>query len=67
MGYSIKEAIDERQQEVDKALQESDSEKLFQLAELFKEEGDDEEAEVLLATAKRIERDEWAYDEFKEN
>ena len=63
MSYSIKDAIDERNHEVDEALQTRDSEALYTLASLYKEEGDDEMAEKLTSIAKRIDREDNAYDE----
>lgn len=67
MSYSPKQAIDERNIDVWHALKEDDAEKLYHLAAQFKEEGDDENAASLLAIARKIEKDEWAYDEAKDN
>lgn len=67
MSYSMKEANEERSQEVTTALQTRDSEALYQLAALYKEEGEDEYAETLLMAAKKIDREDWAYDEAKDN
>ena len=67
MSYSIQEAKHDQDQMIMDAIAERDSEKLFQLADIVKEQGDDEVAETLLKQAKDIERDDWAYDEFKDN
>lgn len=45
------------------AINSRDSEALVKLAQIVKEQGDDEQAEDLLAEAKRIEKEDWAYDE----
>ena len=57
MSYSVRQAKDEREQEVSEAMQTRDSEALYRLASLYKEEGDDEGAEMLLFTARKIERE----------
>ena len=63
MSYQINEAVVERQDMIDTALHTRDSEMLYHLAQFEKEEGDDETAEHLLAIAKRIDREDNAYDE----
>lgn len=67
MSYSPRQAVDERRAEVYTATKEEDAEKLYHLAAQFKEEGDDELAEDLYKIARRIERDEWSYDEANNN
>jgi hypothetical protein len=67
MSYSPRQAVDERQAEVWTATKEEDAERLYQLAAQFKEEGEDELADELHKIARRIERDEWAYDEARDN
>jgi len=67
MSYSPKQAIDERRTEVSEAIRTEDVEALYHLARLFKEEGEDELADVLRKKAQRIERDEAAYDEANNN
>jgi hypothetical protein len=67
MSYSNQEAKDERDQEVSEAMQTRDSEALYHLAGLYKEEGEDEYAETLIMAAKKIDREDWAYDEAKDN
>ena len=64
MSYS---PIEERKAEVWTATKEEDAERLYELASQFKEEGDDELADDLQKIARRIERDEWAYDEARDN
>ena len=55
MNYTMKEAVGEQEQMVAEALQTRDSEKLYTLAQMIKEQGDDEWAEELLVAASRIE------------
>jgi hypothetical protein len=62
MSYSHKQAKDERDQEVTEVLQARDTEALYHLAGLYKEEGEDEQAEVLLFAAKKFDDEDWAYD-----
>ena len=62
MSYSDNEARWEREEAIARALETSDSEALYQLAELEQEEGNDETAEELIKTAKMIDRNDWAYD-----
>ena len=63
MSYSIYEADVEQQQDIVAAINSRDSEALVKLAQIVKEQGDDEQAEALLTEAKRIEKENWAYDE----
>lgn len=63
MGYSAAYAKDERNQEVRLALEARDAEHLCRLADLFKAEDDDEMAETLKNHAKRIDKEDWSYDE----
>lgn len=67
MSYSIKQAKDERQTDIFNALETRDSEALYQLADLEKEEGNDEYAEALQQHAKRIDKEDWGYDEANNN
>jgi hypothetical protein len=62
MSYSIQEAIEEQNAAIDQALQSRDSEALYQLADIVKEQGEDELAEELTAAARRIDREDWSYD-----
>lgn len=62
MSYSIREAGAEQQQAIVAAINSRDSEALYNLAQIVKEQGDDEQAEVLLTEAKKIDREDWAYD-----
>jgi hypothetical protein len=66
MSYSPKQAKDDRDQEVTEALQTRDTEALYRLAGLYKEENEDEYAETLIMAAKKIDREDWAYDEAKD-
>ena len=63
MSYSIKDAQIEQDEAIFEALNNRDSIALFQLAVILKEQGDDEQAERLLKTARSIEAGDWAYDE----
>jgi phage shock protein A len=67
MSYTTREAKNERTLEVELAQMTRDSEALYSLARQFKEEGEDEIAEELLAQAKKIDREDWAYDEHRDN
>ena len=51
---------------ISKALKEDDVERLYELVDQFKEEGEDDIAAELAAIAHRIENDEWAYDRMKD-
>jgi len=62
MSYSEQEARWEREEEIAKAIETSDSEALYQLAGLEKEEGNDETAAELIRVARMIDRNDWAYD-----
>ena len=67
MSYSEQEARWEREEEITKALETGDSEALYQLAALEKEEGNDEQAAELLRVAKMIDANDMAYDQWKAN
>jgi hypothetical protein len=71
MSYSIQEAKNDQQLDIDIALMTRDSESLKGLAQQLKKQGEDEKAEQLLTIAKAIEQDEhdeyWAYDEWVDN
>lgn len=67
MSYTIQEAKNERDQEINKAIIEEDSEALYFLADIIKKMGDDELAERLLAEANRINDEEWAFDRDRDN
>jgi hypothetical protein len=62
MSYSEQEARWEREEEIAKAMETSDSEALYQLAGLEKEEGNDEVAAELIRVARMIDNADWAYD-----
>jgi len=62
MSYSEQEARWEREEEITKAMETSDSEALYQLAALEKEEGNDETAAELIRVARMIDKADWAYD-----
>ena len=57
----------ERDDEVSTALQTRDAAALLRLARLYKKEDEDEYAETLQMAAKKIEEEDWAYDEAKDN
>ena len=62
MSYSPRHAQTERDQEVTEALQTRDSGALYRLAGLYKEEGEDEQAEVLRFAAKKFDDEDWSFD-----
>lgn len=65
--YSIIEAVGEREAEVINAINTRDSEALYTLAGLYKEEGEDEMADTLRAEAKKIDREDDSFDQFRDN
>lgn len=62
MSYSIQYANAEQTQAIVAAINSRDSEALYRLAGIMKEQGDDENAEALLTEARKIEKEDWAYD-----
>ena len=62
MSYSESEARWEREEEISTAIEQRDSERLYELAGLEQEEGNDETAEELRRLAKAIDKEDWAYD-----
>lgn len=67
MSYSHKEANQEQDEAIFNALDTRDSEALYQLAQVVKEQGDDEQAETLLRVAKRIDEEDGAFDNNRDN
>jgi hypothetical protein len=67
MSYSINEAKNDQTLDIDLALQTRDSEALYHWARIVKEQGDDEKAEALRDTARRIDREDMSYDEARDN
>lgn len=59
--------LNERRIDIECALMTNDSEALYRLAQLEAKEGNDEYAHALLAEARRIDREDWAYDEAVDN
>ena len=57
MSYTKNEAKGEREEAISNALQSRDSEALYQLAEQYKEENDDEYAETLRFAAKKVDQE----------
>jgi len=62
MSCSHQEAQLERDEAIFNALDTRDSEALYQLAGLEKEEGNDEQAAELIRVARMIDKADWAYD-----
>lgn len=62
MSYSIYEASAEQQQAIVAAINSRDSEALYQLAQIVKEQGDDEQAEALLTEARKMDTEEGTED-----
>ena len=65
--YTTQEINMDRSIEVHEAVDTRDSSALFRLARLEKEEGNDEFAESLYQLARRIDREDMAYDEMRDN
>lgn len=63
----MSEPIDDITEAIDTALHQSDAVALRTVAQVLKENGEDEEAETLLDTAKKLEHDEWSFDEARDN
>ena len=63
MGYSLQHANLERTEAIHQALNKEDSDQLLTIADQVKKEDEDELAEYLVQQARRIRKDEWAYDE----
>lgn len=67
MSYSHKEANQEQDEAIFNAIDTRDSEALYQLAQILKEQGDDEQAEHLLKVAKKIDEEDNAFDNNRDN
>lgn len=67
MSYSITDAIAERNHCIIVAIENDDYLALYNYAELFSKEGEDEAAEHLLALATKAYRNEWGYDQERDN
>lgn len=67
MSYHTHDAEIDQASSIGEALQTRDSEALFLLAGILKEQGDDEEAERLHTIARTIEKEDWAHDEHNDN
>lgn len=67
MSYSIAEAIIERHDCINRAIEADDASALYRYAELYAKEGEDEAAEHLLNLAKRARLNENSYDEQRDN
>lgn len=55
--------LHDRERDVKQACDSRDSQELFRLANLESKEGNDEYAEALQQLARRIDKEDWAYDE----
>jgi hypothetical protein len=67
MSYSHNEANMEQEEAIFNALDTRDSEALYQLASLLKEQGEDENAERLIKAAKTIDEEDNAFDNNRDN
>ena len=67
MSYTSLDAKIEFDAKLDGVLQTRDVEGAYELAQLLKMMGDDEEAEMFLKTARQWERDDNWYDEQRDN
>jgi len=63
MSYSHQEARYELDNRIEEALHSRNTEALSELADIIKEQGDDETAEMLKTTARRLNNEDWSYDE----
>jgi len=63
MSYSIAQAQDERTKEISLAIFTRDSEAVYRLARIVKDEGDDQLAHLLLTEAKKIDQEDSQEDE----
>ena len=63
MSYTIQDAQLHQAEIINLAIKERDEEKLYTLAHYAKDNGEDELAEYLVQQARRIYREDWAYDE----
>jgi len=67
MSYSIIEAKGEEMGAMNTAIEQRDSEGLFRLARIAKKAGRDELSEYLYFEAKKIDREDMAFDENRDN
>lgn len=63
MSYSTQDAQLHQTEIINQAIKERDEEKLYTLAQYAKGDGEDELADYLVQQARRIYREDWAYDE----
>lgn len=56
-------AVSDRDEAITNAINTRDVSTLYKIAEWEKKEGNDEEADKLVKEAKRIDSEDWAYDE----
>lgn len=67
MSYAIIEAKNEEMNAIETAIKQRDVEGLFRLARIAKKAGNDEFAEILIDNAKKIDREDWVFDEERDN
>lgn len=67
MSTTSNQSKEEQSIEIYNALNTRDSEALYHLADQLKEQGDDEGAEDLVAQAKKIDFEDWAFDRERDN
>lgn len=64
---SISLIMNDRHIDIHNALEERDGEKLYRLAKLEAQEGNEEVADDLYKTVRKWNREDWAYDEANDN
>jgi hypothetical protein len=67
MSYHTQDATAQLGSAVERAISTRDVEALFKYAQVYKEQGEDEYAETLRKEARKIDREDWSYDNSTSN
>jgi hypothetical protein len=67
MSYHTQDATAQLGSAVEKAISSRDVEALFKYAQVYREQGEDEQAEALRKEAQKIEREDWSFDNERDN
>lgn len=67
MSYNKNDALADQEEAIEHALEEGNQEQLRHWAHVLAGAGDEERGLQLLEAAERIRRDEWAFDEARDN